>query len=54
LDALLDNQIVLVNDDGTVQKKRRLLATVKVDNSQEQQVAPGSMIGVFGCTAIAS
>jgi hypothetical protein len=54
LDALLDNQIVLVNDDGTVQKRGDFLATVKVDNSQEQQVAPESMIRVFGCTAIAS
>jgi ketosteroid isomerase-like protein len=55
LDALLDNQIVLVNDDGSVQKKGDFLASVKVDKSQEQQVVPESMIvRVFGSTAIAS
>jgi ketosteroid isomerase-like protein len=55
LDALLDDQIVLVNDDGSVQKKGDFLASVKVDKSQEQQVVPESMIvRVFGNTAIAS
>jgi len=55
LDTLLDNQIVLVNDDGTVQKKGDFLAGVKAAKSQEQQVMPESMIvQVFGSTAIAS
>ena len=55
LDILLDNQIVLVNDDGSVQKKGDFLASVKAANSQEQQVVPESMIvHVFGSTAIAS
>ena len=55
LDALLDNQIVLVNDDGTEQKKGDFLASVKAAKSQEQQVVPESMIvHVFGSTAIAS
>jgi ketosteroid isomerase-like protein len=55
LDALLDNQIVLVNDDGTTQKKGDFLASVKAAKSQEQQVVPESMIvHVFGSTAIAS
>jgi hypothetical protein len=54
LDLLLDNQIVLINDDGTVQKRGDFLATVKVDNSQEQQVVSESMMRVFGSTAIAS
>jgi len=41
---LLDNAIVLVNDDGSVQTKKEFLATVKPSGSQgaqEQQVAPG-------------
>jgi ketosteroid isomerase-like protein len=56
LDALLDNQVVLVNDDGNVQKKGDFLASVKkAAKSQEQQVVPESMIvRVFGSTAIAS
>jgi ketosteroid isomerase-like protein len=55
LDALLDNAIVLVNDDGSVQTKKEFLASVRATNSQEQQVAPESMsVRVFGNTAIAS
>ncbi len=55
LDGLLDSQILLVNDDGTVQNKGEFLASVKPHNSQEQQVAPESIIvHVFGNTAIAS
>ena len=58
LDALLDNGIVLVNDDGSVQTKKEFLATVKPSGSQgaqEQQVAPESMsVHVFGNTAIAT
>jgi ketosteroid isomerase-like protein len=59
LDALLDNAIVLVNDDGSMQTKAEFLASVKPSasqaGSQEQQVAPESMsVHVFGNTAIAT
>ncbi len=59
LDTLLDNAIVLVNDDGSVQTKKEFLASVKPAGSaagpQEQQVAPESMsVHVFGNTAIAT
>ena len=59
LDALLDNAIVLVNDDGTVQTKAEFLASIKAapsaGGSQEQQVVPESMsVRVFGNTAIAT
>jgi len=55
LDALLDDRIVLINDDGTVQTKAEFLAGVKPSKSQEQQVAPESMsVHVFGNTAIAT
>jgi ketosteroid isomerase-like protein len=59
LDALLDNAIVLVNDDGSVQTKKEFLESVKPPGSptgsQEQQVAPESMsVRVFGNTAIAT
>jgi ketosteroid isomerase-like protein len=55
LDALLDNAVVLVNDDGSVQTKKEFLASVRATNAQEQQVAPESMsVRVFGNTAIAS
>jgi len=55
LDVLLDDRIVLVNDDGTVQTKAEFLAGVQPSKSQEQQVAPESMsVHVFGNTAIAS
>ena len=55
LDALLDNAVVLVTDDGSVQTKKEFLASVRATNAQEQQVAPESMsVRVFGNTAIAS
>jgi ketosteroid isomerase-like protein len=59
LDAILDNGIVLVNDDGSMQTKAEFLASVKPSggqsSSQEQQVAPESMtVHVFGNTAIAT
>jgi ketosteroid isomerase-like protein len=59
LDAPLDNGIVLVNHDGSVQTKAEFLASVKRPGaqagSQEQQVAPESMsVHVFGNTAIAT
>ena len=55
LDVLLDNAIILVNDDGSLQTKAEFLASVRASNSQEQQVAPESMtVHVFGNTAIAA
>jgi ketosteroid isomerase-like protein len=55
LDALLDNEIVLVTDDGSAQTKGEFLTSVKADKSQEQQVAPESMsVHMFGTTAIAT
>jgi ketosteroid isomerase-like protein len=57
LDAILDNEIVLINDDGSTQSKAEFLASVKSsnNNSQEQQVSPESMsVHVFGNTAIAT
>jgi len=57
LDSILDNQIVLINDDGSVQSKVEFLSSVKAtnNNSQEQQVSPESMsVHVFGNTAVAT
>jgi ketosteroid isomerase-like protein len=55
LDTLLDDRIVLINDDGSVQTKAEFLAGVKPSKSQEQQVAPESMsVHVFGNTAVAT
>jgi ketosteroid isomerase-like protein len=55
LDGLLDNEMVLINDDGTVQTKSEFLASVKATNSQEQQVAPESMnVHVYGNAAVAT
>lgn len=55
LDAILDDAIVLINDDGSVQSKAEFLAGVKPAKSQEQQVAPESLhVHVFGDTAIAT
>jgi ketosteroid isomerase-like protein len=57
LDSILDNEIVLINDDGSVQSKVEFLAGVKAtnNNSQEQQVSPESMsVHVFGNTAVAT
>jgi ketosteroid isomerase-like protein len=59
LDSILDNGIVLVNDDGSVQSKAEFLASVKDSPSQpasqQQQVAPESLnVHVFGTTAIAT
>jgi len=55
LDGILDDQIVLINDDGSVQTKAEFLKTVKKSDSQEQQVAPESMsVHVFGSAAVAT
>lgn len=59
LDSILDNDIILVNDDGSAQSKSEFLASVKEvpsqPSSQQQQVAPESLtVHLFGTTAIAS
>ena len=55
LDEILDDRIVLINDDGSIQTKAEFLASVHPAKSQEQQVAPESMnVRVFGNTAIAT
>ncbi len=55
LDALLDDQIVLVNDDGSMQNKAEFLASMNQSNAQEQQVTPESIrVHVYGNAAIAT
>jgi ketosteroid isomerase-like protein len=55
LDAILDDSIVLINDDGSQQSKKEFLASVKATNAQEQQVAPELLkVTVHGDVAIAS
>jgi len=59
LDSILDDGIVLVNDDGSMQSKAEFLATVKKPSpqptGQQQQVAPESFsVHVYGNVAIAS
>jgi ketosteroid isomerase-like protein len=59
LDSILDEGIVLVNDDGSVQTKAEFLASVKESGAQpkaqQQQVAPESLnVHVFGAVAIAT
>jgi ketosteroid isomerase-like protein len=59
LDSILDDAIVLVNDDGSVQTKAEFLASVKSSaqqpTAQQQQVAPESFsVRVFGNVAIAT
>lgn len=57
LDAILDDAIVLVNDDGSVQTKAEFLASVKVPQTgaQQQQVSPESLsVHVYPNVAIAT
>jgi ketosteroid isomerase-like protein len=59
LDSILDDAIVLVNDDGSMQTKAEFLASVKPSaeqsSAQQQQVAPESFnVHVFGNVAIAT
>jgi len=55
LDALLDDQIVLVNDDGSLQNKAEFLASLNQSSTQEQQVTPESIsVHVFGNAAVAT
>ena len=55
LDSILDDSIVLINDDGSMQSKKEFLASIKATNAQEQQVAPEFLkVTVHGNVAIAS
>jgi ketosteroid isomerase-like protein len=59
LDSILDDGIVLVNDDGSVQTKSEFLASVKASTpqptAQQQQVAPESFsVHTYGNVAIAT
>jgi ketosteroid isomerase-like protein len=55
LDELLDERIVIVNDDGSLQSKADFLASIKKSNSQEQQVTPESItVHVYGNAATAT
>lgn len=58
LDSILDEGIVLVNDDGSMQTKTEFLASVKSPASasaQQQQVSPESFnVHVYGNVAIAT
>lgn len=55
LDSILDDSIVLINDDGSIQTKKEFLASVKASNAQEQQVAPEFLkVSVHGNVAVAS
>jgi ketosteroid isomerase-like protein len=53
LDAILDNSLVLVEDDGSLKTKSEFLGSVKSSNVNQEQVAPESLtVRVFGDTAI--
>ena len=55
LDQLLDDAVVLVNDDGSIQTKKEFLAGVKPDTSHQEQVEPVSVsVRVFDTTAVAT
>jgi ketosteroid isomerase-like protein len=59
LGSILDDAVVLINDDGSVQTKAEFLSTVKPPvsqpSAQQQQVAPESLkVHVFGNVAIAT
>lgn len=44
LDSLLDDAVVLINDDGSIQTKAEFLHSLKAaSTSQDQQVSPESM-----------
>src|SRR5258708_38393126 len=55
ISAILDDAIVIVNDDGSLQSKAEFLAGVKPSQSQEQQVAPESLrVHMAGNVALAT
>jgi ketosteroid isomerase-like protein len=55
VDAILDNAVVLVNDDGSTQSKAEFLASLKSASLPERQISRESLtVHVFGISAIAS
>jgi ketosteroid isomerase-like protein len=56
IDALLDDGLVLVNDDGSLQSKGVFLAGVRESKaSEDQQVTPESIsVHIFGGVAVAT
>ena len=55
LDAILDDSIVLINDDGSTQSKKEFLDSIKATNAQEQQVAPEALkVYVHGEVAVST
>jgi len=56
IEALLDDSMVLVNDDGSLQSKAVFLAGVRASKpSDEEQVTPESIaVHVFGNVAVAT
>ncbi|HZR58067.1 MAG TPA: nuclear transport factor 2 family protein [Terriglobales bacterium] len=55
ISAILDDAIVIVNDDGSLQSKNEFLGSVKPSQSQEQQVFPESLrVHVAGNVALAT
>ena len=54
LGAILDDNIVLIEDDGSIKTKAEFLSTVKAATGNEEQVAPESLVvHIFGKTAVA-
>ena len=54
LASILDDSLVLVEDDGSLQTKPEFLAGIKKPTANQEQVAPESLtVRVFGNTAIA-
>ena len=55
LDSLLDDQIVLINDDGSTQTKSQFLASIHPATGRQEQVSPESIsVRVYGAVAIAT
>ena len=54
LGSILDSNLVLVEDDGSLKTRAQFLSSVQGPTSNEEQVAPESLtVRVFGKTAIA-
>jgi ketosteroid isomerase-like protein len=54
LGSILDSNLVLVEDDGSLKTRAQFLSSVQAPTSNEEQVAPESLtVRVFGKTAIA-
>jgi len=54
LATILDSQLVLVEDDGSLRTKADFLSSITASTTNEEQVAPESLtVRVFGNTAVA-